>query len=50
MPRRMISAFDNVSSGASTLNGRPSTPALVASRAIRSNASRYSGRQSGYPE
>ena len=46
-PRVMIAAFDSSSNGARMRSGRPSTPARVASDATRSNARRYSGRQSG---
>ena len=43
----MMSAFDSVTSGVWMRSRPPSTPAFVASAAIRSNAAMYSGRQSG---
>jgi len=46
--RRTICAFDSAISGVSTVSDQsPPTPALVASRAMASNAAMKSGRQSG---
>ena len=43
----MMSAFDSVTSGVWMRRRPPSTPAFVASAAMRLERAMYSGRQSG---